>query len=142
MAARLAAWLLVCLLACTPGADVPADPIWGKQACDHCVMLISEQQPAAQATLADGSRKFFDDVGCLVEWLKQEREPTRHLWVRSPQGQRWIDARAARYRGGQRTPMDYGFLAAPEGLSFDELARAIEARARTKVHGEPRSGAM
>jgi nitrous oxide reductase accessory protein NosL len=130
MAIRVKAGLLLLLFvfACTQGADLPADPIWGKQACEHCMMLVSEQRPAAQATQADGSRKFFDDVGCLVTWLESEHGSAARVWVRAPEGQGWVDARTAKYRAGQRTPMDYGFLAAREGISFQELARALRER--------------
>lgn len=120
--------LMLFAFACTPAADVPVDPVWGKHACDHCMMLVSEPRPAAQATAADGSRKFFDDVGCLVHWLETEGDSARHVWVRAPVSPGWVDARAAKYRAGQRTPMDYGFLAALDGISFQELVRALRER--------------
>jgi copper chaperone NosL len=122
-------------LACGAGPEQPVDPVWGKQACEHCMMLVSEPRPAAQAVLPGGTRKFFDDVGCLVEWLDRSGEVPLRMWVRPPAGDGWIDARAARYGEGQRTPMDYGFLASDGGRSFEELRVALRARraARAEV---------
>lgn len=120
--------------ACSPASDQAVDPVWGKQACEHCMMLVSDPQPAAQAVLADGARKFFDDVGCLAEWLERGETPAR-MWVRAHDGSRWIEVRAAHFSAGHRTPMDYGFLPSSAGSSFEELRATLRARraARAEV---------
>jgi copper chaperone NosL len=127
---------LLFLLACTQGPEKAIDPVWGKQACDHCMMLLSEPRSSAQVVLIDGTRRFFDDVGCLVEWLKSTHTSAVSAWVRSPHGNTWIDARAAHYSTGQHTPMDYGFLPADKGLSFEQLDSAVRERSasRTGTH--------
>jgi hypothetical protein len=56
----------------------------------------------------------------------------KHAWVRSPDGAAWVDAHSARYQAGQRTPMDYGFLSAPEGIGYRELDQAVSARDRAR----------
>ncbi len=130
MMTRASACLLALtfLWACTRPADQPAEPVWGKQACDHCMMLISERPPAAQLTLPDGTRKFFDDVGCMIAWQALAGAQPAHAWVHAADGAGWLDAHSARYRGGQRTPMDYGYLPGREGISFEELAQTLRAR--------------
>lgn len=122
-------WLLFALWlgACTPAADVPAEPVWGKQACAHCSMLVTEPAPAAQLSRADGTRLFFDDVGCLASYLDRTGEhAAQHLWVHRDGG--WVSATGARYASGAHTPMDFGFLPAAEGVSWEALRQAVRAR--------------
>lgn len=125
--------ILALLFGCTPPPNEAAEPIWGKQACDHCMMLLSEPRPAAQLVSSDNTRHFFDDVGCMVEWLEQHGGDARAAWIRSPHGAGWQDAFSARYAAGQRTPMDYGFLPAASGLSFAEVRQAIHTKAAARA---------
>jgi hypothetical protein len=53
--------------------------------------------------------------------------------------EQWVDAAAARYAGGQRTPMGYGFVAAPadgDGIDFGELQRRLAAVAEEHAHAQ------
>ncbi|HEY3495921.1 MAG TPA: hypothetical protein VGK73_14585 [Polyangiaceae bacterium] len=101
-----------------------ADPIWGKQPCESCRMLVSEPRYAAQLLDQRGERRFFDDIGCLDAYLVDHPELSpRGVWVRS--GERWVDARTARYADGAASPMAYGFVASDSGtLDFAALRRA------------------
>jgi hypothetical protein len=124
------------LLACDD-ATQPTDPVWGKQPCAACSMLVSERRHAAELTTARGDRLFFDDVGCLAHYLRHAHPDVRGMWARAESG--WVDARAARYARGQKTPMDYGFTAAADGdASFDDVERALAARAAAPSSGDPR----
>ena len=127
----------VLVLACSSAPAEPVTPVWGKQACDHCMMLVSERRSAAQLVLPSGSRKFFDDVGCLAAWLDQSGQAAQKAWVRAPVGEAWIDAFAARYGAGNRTPMDYGFLASPQGISFQELRSVLQERSARRKEEYP-----
>jgi hypothetical protein len=120
--------LALVLFGCAAGAAGPLEPVWGKQPCDHCMMLLSESPPAAQALMSDGSRKYFDDIGCLAGYLGRTEQQPKAAWVRGPDGTGWIDAFTARYSAGHRTPMDYGFHADTTGLTFAE----VQARVRAK----------
>lgn len=110
--------------------DTPSDPVWGKEPCAHCRMLVSERRFAAQA-VANGERRYFDDIGCLVLWSAEHR--TDKAWVRDAEGNRWLEAASARYASGARTPMDFGFEGrAPETegtLGFQEMRATVLARA-------------
>ena len=119
----------VALFSCEESSPKPEDPIWGKQACAHCSMLVSEKPPAAQVLPVKGTRKFFDDVGCMVAWEDREAPQLKARWVRNPVGDGWVDATTAHYLGGQITPMDFGFLPAEEGISFEEMKTAVRAKA-------------
>ena len=116
----------LCLLVACSSSHTPADPIWGKQPCAHCRMLVSDPRFAAQARTARGETVYFDDVGCLVSYLAEHRD-SRASWVRAQSGQ-WLDAKTARYRAGAATPMDFGFIVDPKG-TFD-LAAVQSALAR------------
>ncbi len=108
-------------------SDRPEEPVWGKQPCAHCAMLVSDKRYAAQATM-DGERRFFDDIGCMVLWADERRAPPHPAWVRDAEQGTWVDARGARYAEGAKTPMDFGFEArAAGGLAWDEMrARVIQ----------------
>jgi hypothetical protein len=121
---------LVLVAGCHEAADRPLDPVWGKQPCDHCAMLVDEPRFAAQATTADGARVYFDDVGCLAGWLREHRRGAARAWVR--RDDTWVPVGDARFHGGERTPMGYGYVAAGDGIDWSELERRLEARAATE----------
>ena len=112
--------------------DAPAEPVWGKEPCAHCKMLVSQPRYAAQVA-SDGERYFFDDIGCMVLWLDAHK-PAERAWVHDATGKTWLDARTARYVGGARTPMDFGLEAhAAEGVSFDAARDAVLAKKRSSL---------
>lgn len=112
--------------------DAPADPVWGKEPCAHCRMLVGDRRFAAQA-VAGGDRLYFDDIGCFVLWAR-ERTPAR-AWVRDAEHDRWLEASAARYASGARTPMDFGFEGRADGsatVGFEEMRASVLARAKAE----------
>lgn len=119
------------LAACHEAADRPLEPVWGKQPCDHCAMLLDEPRFAAQLATPDGTHLYFDDVGCLAAWLREHPRAGARTWVRRDNG--WLDAERARYTSGARTPMGYGFVAAaddaPATVGWSELSRRMTATA-------------
>jgi hypothetical protein len=123
----VAVGLALLLSGCRQGTDQPLDPVWGKQPCDHCAMLLDEPRFAAQATTPDGARLYFDDVGCLAAWLREHPAAHAHAWVRN--GARWVAAEQARFTNGERTPMGYGYVAADRGVAWSDVHRALAARA-------------
>lgn len=130
-------WMLVATLglAACERLDAAADPVWGKEPCGHCAMLVGDRRHAAQI-VADGTRRFFDDIGCFVLWAEEHPGAVQKAWVRDAEGGRWIDAKTASYRHGARTPMDFGFEAgaasAPDdgAMSFEAMRAAVVSRAR------------
>jgi len=109
----------------------PEDPVWGKQPCAHCAMVVGDKRYAAQIVAADGERSHFDDIGCMIAFVEEHELHPAHAWVRDEVKDAWIEAGQARYHRGARTPMDYGFAAGTTGeLSFDEVRREVLARKR------------
>jgi hypothetical protein len=133
---KLVALLLVSLIvvACDD-ATRAADPVWGKEACQSCAMLLSDPRFAAQLATEDGARVLFDDPGCMATWIAEGRGKVRRAWVRTAAGT-WVDARTARYARGQPSPMGFGFAVDEHGdAEWADVELAAGARARK---GEPR----
>jgi hypothetical protein len=124
----LAALVALGATACAK-TDEPADPVWGKEPCAHCSMIVGDKRSAAQVG-GDGERRFFDDVGCMASWLEKNRGA--RAWVRTEDGL-WIDARSARYVDGAKTPMDFGFVPAQTGFDWDELCARLAKTRRGEV---------
>jgi hypothetical protein len=110
--------------------DAPSDPVWGREPCAHCRMIVSDKRYAAQL-VASGERHFFDDVGCMVLWLDDQTAQPERLWVRL--GDRWTDAVTARYADGAKTPMDFGFEAAEDGgVSWSTVKERVAAKRKER----------
>ena len=115
------------VLACEDTSS-PVDPVWGKQACASCTMIVSEPRFAAQLATEEGTRLFFDDPGCMAAWVREHGGKARRMWVRTGAGT-WVDARTARFARGQRSPMNFGFAALEGG---DQEWADVEAVARAR----------
>ncbi len=125
---------IVCLFAaCSESYDRPLDPVWGKQPCAHCAMLVTEARYSAQLTTQDPERIWFDDIGCLIAYIADRKPKVAHLWVHDAVTPRWLDATATRYQDGAKTPMDFGFVAgAKDGVDFATMQRTVLARMAAK----------
>lgn len=121
----------------TQGCTVQPKPIrYGKDACDHCKMTIVDPKFAAEIVTQKGKSFKFDDVACLVNYLKETKVPEADLaFVLVDQYNKLgqlVDARQAVYVSGDviRSPM-MGNTAA---FSDAESARAARTQlANTKL---------
>ncbi len=124
---------VVLALAACEKLDAAVDPVWGKEPCAHCAMLVGDRRFAAQI-VTTSERKWFDDVGCFVLWAEAHPGKVQKAWVRDADGSGWLDAGSARYASGARTPMDFGFeghaSAAGKTVGFEEMRAAVLARAK------------
>ena len=66
----LAISLAVSLVSSCSRADDVVEPVWGKQPCAHCAMVLSDRRFGAQLLTVTGDRAYFDDVGCMVLYLE------------------------------------------------------------------------
>lgn len=118
-------WLLL-VAGCQQSAPQAEEPIWGKQPCGHCAMLLSERVHGAQVLTIQEERHFFDDVGCLVAWDAEHPGQAKQRWARQfdqdPKGTGWLPAESAVYMRAQHTPMDFGFVA----LAHPEAAQPAQ----------------
>ena len=129
--ALLAALATVALVSACAKTDEPAEPVWGKEPCAHCAMIVGDRRYAAQL-VAFGERKYFDDIGCMVVWLRDHGDKAERTWVRDVSGARWVDAKSARYMDGAQTPMDFGFETRDDGVGWDEMRDRVLARSAQK----------
>lgn len=120
--------LFVLGLACQSESEPPRDPVWGKQPCSGCAMLLSSPRFAAQSRSSSGDRRYFDDVGCLAAFAFKQNSATKQAWVRAPDGA-WVSTETARFDEGAKTPMDYGFVFSPNGkLTWNDVQKAVAQR--------------
>lgn len=119
---------------------------WDRDTCQECGMVISDHRYAAQVIRVDGKGFVFDDIGCAVNWLKdQPWKATARVWVSDFKTERWIEASKANWRfGDPNTPMGYGFMATmspvEDKLNFEQVVHRIETNQtfrhqHTQMHG-------
>lgn len=131
-------WLTVSLLGtalgCTQGAAEPKEPVWGKQPCENCAMLLSEKQHGAQVLTRAGDRLYFDDLGCLVAWSEAHPGEAQAQWARTADTQAWLPLDKAGYAPAAHTPMDFGFIATakPGTVTWQQVSDAVHAKLRAK----------
>ncbi len=127
---RLAAAALVVATAGCGGepAGGPPEIQVGLEECTYCRMILSEEKHAAAIVDATGTATSFDDVGCLVDHLRERPAAPERIWVHDHATGRWIDAEGAFFvRGPQAaTPMASGLVA---------FASRPEAEAHASTHG-------
>jgi len=88
---------------------------WDRDMCERCKMAISERKFAVQIIDPKTGKDYkFDDIGCAVLWLDEEKIPWRDqaiIWITDAKTGKWINARKAYYIDGAITPMAYGLAA-------------------------------
>ena len=98
MKRRLFELLLCALLLCACGKP-PLTPvaIAPEDMCAHCKMAISEKRFAAEFLDREGEAFKFDDLGCMVNYLKQPagRAQPEVYFVMEYDNAQWLNARQA-----------------------------------------------
>ncbi|OQX72820.1 MAG: hypothetical protein B6D59_07450 [Campylobacteraceae bacterium 4484_4] len=91
---------------------------WDRDMCERCKMAISERKFAVQIVDPKTGRHYkFDDIGCAVLWLDEEKIPWKEqaiIWITDAKTGNWIDAKKAKYTDDSITPMAFGFAAYTE----------------------------
>jgi hypothetical protein len=88
----------------------PLDIESNKYTDRYCNMKIIDIRYTAQAIMPNNDTFYFDDIGCLVSWLKDQRNKDQIvLWTWARDIDQYIDARKAWYSTDEDTPMEYGF---------------------------------
>lgn len=107
--------------ACARGPAPPAPLALGEDACAHCRMTVVSQATAAQIARRGDEPVFFDDVGCLRDYLgRHTTPPDAVVYVADHRTGEWVDARTAVVtRTSTSTPMGSGLLAHADARSRD-----------------------
>lgn len=120
-AAALAA--VLALAACTRGPLPPAPLDSRNEACASCRMLVSDPRNAAQVVAPGEEPLFFDDVGCLRDYLKgRVPAPGAAAFVADHRTKAWVPAARAVYTkvAGLDTPMGSRIVAHADAASRDQ----------------------
>ena len=103
------------------------DPIWNKQGCSHCRMILSEKRFAVQKVFESGHRLYYDDINCaLLHPLPSEFEGKLfRMFVRAYPSENWVLAEQSMFKSGLLTTMGAGFGAVSEegDYSFEQVKK-------------------
>jgi copper chaperone NosL len=126
--------ILALVGACGQSDDAPKEPVWGKQPCENCAMLLSEKAHGGQLVTVEGERLYFDDLGCMVAWTDAHPQLARRQWVRTADTQAWLPLAQAGFAPAKHTPMDFGFIATanPGSVSWQQVTDAVRQKLRAK----------
>lgn len=114
-----AAFLL--LGACASGMPQPAALARG-ESCASCRMSVADPRLAAQLVTPGEDPLFFDDIGCLRDWLKGHRQPRGSAaFVADHRTGAWVPAEHAVFVRSTRlrTPMGSQLLGYLDTASRD-----------------------
>jgi len=108
--------LLLAIIGCEKKQIGAVEKIhWDRDMCERCKMAVSERKFAFEIIDPKSGKAYkFDDIGCGVLWLEEEKIPWRDkaiMWVTDAKTGEWIDAKKAYYTDDSITPMAYGFAA-------------------------------
>ncbi|MFB3853793.1 MAG: hypothetical protein ACE148_08210 [Vicinamibacterales bacterium] len=115
---------LAALAVACSGAPEPAPLDTNNDACARCRMAVSDRRFAAQLLAPGEEPLFFDDIGCLRDYLKALPALPRGAmaYVADHRSGEWVDAARAIYSVSDslRTPMASGLVAHADAASRDE----------------------
>jgi copper chaperone NosL len=127
--------------ACAGGPPPPAALDTAHTSCAHCRMLVSDVHFAAQIVAPGEEPVFFDDIGCLRQYLaaRPTTPPRAIAYVADHRTGEWIAAAEALYSkvDSLATPMNSGLVAHKDRASRDrdEAARGGRVLGPEEVFG-------
>ena len=103
----LTSFALSALLACSAASPQPAPLDIGNELCASCRMPVSDASLAAQLVVPGEEPRFFDDIGCLRDYLSRSPQPRNAAcFVADHRTRAWLGRDAAIYvRSNIATPM-------------------------------------
>jgi copper chaperone NosL len=144
MTPRLGALALVpaaaLAFACGGAEPQPASLDTRNEQCASCRMAVSDARFAAQVVAPGELPRFFDDVGCLADFVRAGKAPAGAVaFVADHRTKAWLRAGRAVYTRvpGLETPMSSHLVAHADGLSRDQdpVARGGAAVALGELFG-------
>ncbi len=96
-ASRAVALFVAIALGCSSGKASPSILDTKNDSCAFCRMPVSDAHLAAQLAAPGEETKFFDDIGCLRDFLEQNAPPRTETvaYVADHRTEAWIRASAA-----------------------------------------------
>lgn len=107
----MAAVLLLIALACQ--ADQKPQAIEAHDTCTSCKMAISQPRYAAEVVDKNGNAYKFDDIGCMLRYLRNHKLPQHRIYVMDYVSQQWLEAESAIFLKSEaiESPMASGLAA-------------------------------
>ena len=120
---RALALLLVAGLAACHGGSRPEELVKGSDLCASCRMPVSDVHFAAQLTAPGELPRFFDEVGCLSDFVKSgsSKASGAVAWVADHRTGTWVRADRAVFTRVPTltTPMNHHLIAHESAASRD-----------------------
>ncbi len=121
------------LSACLTGKPEPVEIVLNEETCSLCRMAVSERQFAAEIVLSSGSVHFFDDIGCLGQWVTtnaNELTESAGIFVIDYITGEWLDATEAHFVLSENlpTPMSYGLAAFQSSASAQRESEELSGK--------------
>lgn len=104
----------VLLIGCSEKTYEPREINAETDICKVCNMGITHEDYAAQLVFKNGDYEVFDDLGCLIEFMKDvDESEVGAAFIKSADGNEWLPVEEATYVYSKDywTPMNYGVLA-------------------------------
>lgn len=94
-------------------AMAPPEINYGRDTCQSCGMIISDERYTAALVSMDGTTEIFDDIGEMIQTVRGDGLNARRAWVHDRNNREWTDATTATYVRGDEaaTPMGTGIIA-------------------------------
>jgi copper chaperone NosL len=113
--------LVLSLVACSSPQPAPLDT--RNEQCASCRMAVSSAAFASQLVAPGELPRFFDDLGCLADFLKAGKAPAGAIaFVADHRTKAWVRADRAVYTRvpGLQTPMGSHVVAHADAASRDQ----------------------
>ncbi len=110
-----------------PSQRTGAEPItYGRDACAHCRMHISQSGFAAELRDRNGVLTKYDDIGCMLRAMVALHHEVPEAWVEDHDGGGFVPLLSASLVRAERveTPMGYGIVAFKNADAAETFARA------------------
>jgi hypothetical protein len=83
--------------------------------CPQCQMAVLDPAFAAEIITKKGKAEFFDDPGCLFEYLDRQANHPRAVWFHHRELDRWLPEDKVEFVQVPKSPMGYGIQAVDPG---------------------------
>lgn len=106
--------LVLFLQACGNKEYKPRKIVSETDICKICNMSIVHKEYAGEIALKNGDYEIFDDLGCLIEYMKDmDKDNLGKAFIKDESGKKWLDVKTASYVYDKDiwTPMSYGVIA-------------------------------
>lgn len=102
------------LQACGNKAYKPKEIVPETDVCKICNMSIVHKDFAGEIALKNGDYEMFDDLGCLIKYMKDMNEDDLgEAFIKDQSGKHWLNVKTSSYVYDKDiwTPMSYGVVA-------------------------------